>query len=176
MSRAKGEAEAAIFAEPDTLTAICDYISSGDTLYKVSQKIGVRYGRLHSWLHNDPDRLAPYAKALESRQGYVSDIVLDGLMNIARLDMRRLFDKDGRLLEISEIPEEVAQMLSSIEVDQVIKEDDSGNRSIVKTAKVRVPDRLKGFSDLGRSVGMFKDKVEHSGAVKVQASPLDEHI
>jgi hypothetical protein len=168
--------ESAILAEPDALTAICEYISGGDTLHKVSVKMGVHYGRLHSWLHSDPDRLGPYAKALESRQGYVSDIVLDGLMNIAKLDMRRLFDKEGRLLDISEIPEEVAQMLSSIEVDQVVREDKDGNRSVVKTAKVRVPDRLKGFSDLGRSVGMFKDKVEHSGAVKVQASPLDEHI
>lgn len=174
--RSTKEAEMAKFAEPDFLTDLVDEVSSGKTLSRFANEKKVRYGSLYQWLHSDEERVAKYTKALESRQNMVSDLVLNGLIEIAQLDLRRMFDKDGRLLDINELPGEVARLLSSIEVDQAVTKGEDGHDVLTKTAKVRVPDRLKSLNDLGRSVGMFKDKVEHSGGVRVMTNEEDEKL
>ena len=82
--------------------------------------------------------------------------VLQGLANIAGLDIRELFGEDNELVDIKDIPEHLAKAISGIEIDnKVIGED-----SYFRLSKIKTNDRLKALELLGKHLGMFTEKID----------------
>lgn len=165
--RERTERVQALLAEPQTLRDLCAFLSTG-TLAKWCRQHDVRYGDVYSWLHDVdyPDRLDAYTKALESRASYFSDVVLDGLHDIATLDLRKLYDGKGDLIDPHMLPDDVARAVVSHEVEDT----QYGTR---KRAKIEA--RTKGHELLGRSVGLFRDKVEVEGRVTLEDLVAGSH-
>lgn len=85
--------------------------------------------------------------------------VLDRLANIADFDIRKLFDENGNLLPINQLEPETAFALSSIDIGEMTTGDDF----ISLTKKIKAADKIKALELIGRHLGMFTERIEHTG-------------
>ena len=150
------ERERALFSEPDLLDVVVDRLAGGVVLTEVAVELGVRYSALYFWLHSDRERVSRYAKAMESRRVWMSETVVHAFLQLAQFDFRKLYDADGNLLPLHQLPEDAARALVSIDTQE-------GQLPGVRMRKVRVVDRLRALENLGRTVELFKDRLVHSG-------------
>lgn len=109
-----------------------------------------------------------------------SDDVLRELVRLATVDVGGAFDGKGRLLPLSKMPEDVRRAISGVEVEELWGDDGEGGRTQVGVLrKVKFWDKGKALDQLGRHLGLFKDRVEFTGAdggpVQLQAEVKVEH-
>lgn len=95
-------------------------------------------------------------------------------------DVRKLFDSDSRLLEIKEIPDDIAASLSSVEVDQLWGWTIDGRVQIGDTKKVKLWDKPKaltaltelyGFNAPTKVANTDKDGNNLPGVTKIEIVP-----
>lgn len=84
--------------------------------------------------------------------------VIQELSTIAFSDIRGLFDKDGKLRPVHELPDDVAKALSSIEVtrERTIKGAETTTHEAV--TKLKTWDKTKALEMLGRHLALWQDK------------------
>jgi phage terminase small subunit len=98
-----------------------------------------------------------------------ADDVLRELLTFARTDIRKAFDKNGNLLPVHLLPEDVARAISGIEVEDLFDGHGEERTQIGHVRKVKFWDKVKGLELLGRHLKMFTDKFE----VKVDGAFAD---
>ena len=112
-----------------------------------------------------PDISAAVNVALDARvqrTQVMADAVITKAMAIVCFDVRTLFDEDGRLLPVSEMPKEAAQVLAGLDVT-VEKSKDKDSDDYAVTTKIKLPDRNAAIATLLRHlIGM---QVQMSGTV-----------
>lgn len=170
--RQRREAENAILAEPGTLDAICAFIADRGTLTAWCRSIDykVRYQRVYDWIHDDPERLKKYARALEVRQHALGDTVIDGMREGAEADVRRLYDEDGNPLPGHRLPDSLARVVNKVKI--VRKTDEDGGET--ETIEYGLDSRVASREQLGKHLGMFKDNVQLGGKLEVQDATPEE--
>lgn len=92
-----------------------------------------------------------------------SDDVLRELFRIATTDIGDVFDEEGRLKPLKDIPKDTRRAIASIEVDELF---DGSGEDRVQTGwvkKVKFWDKPKALELLGKHLKMFTDKIEHAG-------------
>jgi phage terminase small subunit len=95
--------------------------------------------------------------------------VLEELGRIGFGDIRKLFTENGSLKRVEDLDDDAAACLSSIEV--VTKRVPGGEENEVEhTAKIKLWDKRAALVDIGKHLGMFKERVEHSG---VDGAPIE---
>ncbi len=100
------------------------------------------------------------AREEQSRRTQITaDSVLQELAFTAFLDPAGLFDKDGNLLNIYNMPEDVRRVIAGMDIYQ--KTTDEG--SLCTTSKIKITDKLKALELLGRHFKMWTDKTEITG-------------
>ena len=110
----------------------------------------------------------PHVKAaIEARQGKAADALgiteVRILQELAKIGFSNVQDfatltEDGG--SIRDIPREHAAAIKEITVEQT----DNGKYS-TKKAKISLADKKAALIDMGKHIGMFKEKVEHSGVL-----------
>jgi phage terminase small subunit len=90
-------------------------------------------------------------EAAADRASITIDGVLEQLCRIAFADMRKLFMPDGTLRNISDLDEDTAAAIASMEVE----ESSSGGRRIGRTRRVKLRDPISALCRLGEYLGMF---------------------
>ncbi len=112
------------------------------------------------------------ARVLRTR--VCADAVIEKAMAIVCFDIRVLFDDNGHLRSVKDLPEEAAQVLAGMDVTKV-KVRGSKNDKYAVTTKIRLPDRNAAIATLLRHlIGM---QVNVSGTVKperIEPLPVDE--
>lgn len=111
--------------------------------------------------------------ARSARTQIDADWVLIRLARIADSDIRKLFH--GRELKLPEdLDDDTASALASIEVVTVAK----GEGEVEYVSKMKFWDKRAALVDIGRHLGMFKDKldVEHSGGIVINISSEDAEL
>lgn len=95
------------------------------------------------------------------RTEITADNVLKELAKIGFADIRRLFTPGGNLIPVSDLDDEAAACLASIEITsrKVRGGDDDEHEEV---SKVKLWDKRAALVDLGRHLKLFTDKVEHS--------------
>jgi len=93
------------------------------------------------------------------RTEITADRVLQELAKIGFSDVRKLFTDDGSLVPVTELDDDAAACLSSIEITtrKVRGGDDD---EVEQVFKVRLWDKRAALVDVGRHLGMFTDKLE----------------
>lgn len=99
------------------------------------------------------------------KTGITSEVVLQELLRLARVDISEAFNEDGSLKPIKEIPEDVRRAISAVEVDEIQEGRGDDRRFVGYTRKVKFWDKKGALELLGKHLKLFTDKVEHSGAV-----------
>lgn len=104
---------------------------------------------------------------IQEKAGVTQERILNALLNIAEIDPRKLFHRDGTLKKIHELPDDVALTIASIESDEL--------KGHLK--KIKFWDKPKALELLGRHLKMFVDRNEitdGSGApVTIQFMPAN---
>jgi len=90
--------------------------------------------------------------ALTAARVTVEQTVLE-YARIAYLDPRALFDVEGRLRDVTDMPEELARAISSLEV-----EENEGAKA--RTMKLRLHSKIAALDSLARYLKMWCDHVE----------------
>jgi len=101
-----------------------------------------------------------------------SNFVLEELHKIANTDVSDMFDEEGVLLPIKQMPKAITKTIQSFEVEESHESDPDTGETIAtsKTIKVKLWSKDKSLENLGKHLKLFTDKME------VQASMTLESI
>lgn len=97
-----------------------------------------------------------------TRTEITADKVLQELAKLGFNDPRKLFDQDGRLLPISQLPDDIAAAVSSVEV-VTTRIPGSDPVEVEHTSKIRFWDKRGSLELLGKHLKLFVDRHEHTG-------------
>jgi len=111
-------------------------------------------------------RIKEIAQDAVDRVSLRQDRVLEEIARVAFADIRKLFNADGTLIPIADLPEEVAAALGSVDIQT--SDDDVP----VTTTKIRMADKLKALEQLGRYFKLFTDQVEVTAPKPIMGVPL----
>ena len=117
-----------------------------------------------------PDIQARIAKAMAERSrrtGVNADRVVMELAKIAFVNAKDVIDPDTATVRPDALPEDTAAI-------QSVKVKTFGEDGLER--EVKMADKLRALELLGRHLGMFKDKVELSGALETEKTKLDDLI
>jgi len=105
---------------------------------------------------------AGQAKAKE-QHAITAERVIQELSRIALVDLGRIYNDDGNLLPIKDMPEDARRAIAGVEVDQLFEGRGEDREMVGVTKKVKLFDKPRALEMLGRHFGLFKDRVEHTG-------------
>lgn len=97
-----------------------------------------------------------------------ADFVLDELYKIANSDIGEMFNEDGTVKLISEIPKYLRKAISSFEVVETFEKEGRHKVWTGQIRKVKLWSKDKSLENLGRHLKLFVDKVEHQGNVTLE--------
>lgn len=102
------------------------------------------------------------------RTGINADVVIRELARIARLNPKAVIDLNSATTLPNASDDDLAA-ISSVRVKTIPGEDHDGVER-----EVKFHDKVKALELLGRHLGMFTDKVEHSGSIDTGSPELTE--
>ena len=112
-------------------------------------------------------------RQLAAKTGITQERVLEELAIIAFSDIKNYLDIDqdtggirAKSFDDATMPDKASRALEMVREDRMIREDSKGNDSIINSkVTFKMHDKMKALELLGKHLGMFKDRVEHSGSV-----------
>lgn len=161
-------------SDPGTMLTIFKHLANGGSLINLCKTWDVRYSDFMLWINQDEGRKKLYHEGLEAQQAWAVDRLLQEIRAISFIDIRLIFNEDHSLKPPSEWPDDVAAALAGIEVDEIweMQPQEDSNRmrkvQIGETKKIKLLDKLKALEMLGRDLGRFTQKIEHSGKLTLE--------
>lgn len=107
-------------------------------------------------------------KARAERLNLSEDRVIEELMKIAFADPHRILkaDEEGDvIIDLGGLSREAVAALGEI---TVVTEKGKKKSKITKFTAIKPADRIAALEKIGKHLGMFKDKVEHSGVLSLE--------
>lgn len=108
--------------------------------------------------------IAERMKAREARTEITQDRVLQEYAKLAFLDPRRFYDEAGTLIPVNLLPADVAAALVGVDITESY---DKEGQSAITTKKIKFIDKKGALDSVARHLGMFIDKTEISGSMRV---------
>lgn len=113
--------------------------------------------------------------AMQSRQQrteITQDMVIMELAKLGFFDIRKLFDKNGKPLDISQLDDDTAAALVGLDVQDIA---DSDGNYVGFLKKYKMADKIKALELLGKHVGAFERQDKQQTAVE-DLTPLAEKL
>lgn len=115
------------------------------------------------------------AAAVAERQAAISEKleitqerIVQELAKIGFSDIRQLFTEGGGLRRIETLDDRAAACLSSVEViTRRVPGCDRDDPEYENVAKIKLWDKRAALVDLGKHLGMFTDRIQHSGEISI---------
>ncbi len=85
------------------------------------------------------------------------------LKQIAYFDVGRLFDTHNNAIDIPDLPADVRPCIAGFEITEEFEGRGAERKAIGFTKKYKLVDPLAAILGLGKVMGYFSDKVEHTG-------------
>ncbi|SRR6266404_866013 len=101
---------------------------------------------------------------LQEKTCITQERVLAEYAKIAFLDPRKFYDDKGNLVPVHMLDDDTAAGLSGMDVAEIT----AGEMVIGQTKKIKISDKKSALDSIARHLGMFIEKVEHSGSVTVE--------
>lgn len=104
------------------------------------------------------------AQAARSKRTEVDvDYVVARMVEIDQMDVLDIMNDAMELKPVSEWPRVWRQYLSGFDLAEMFEGRGEDRDMVGILKKIKWPDKIKNLELLGRHLGMFKDRVEHSG-------------
>lgn len=97
---------------------------------------------------------------LANKMEITQERVLQEMARIAFADIRKLYNDYGGLKSIQDLDDDVASIITGIEVTEEFEGYGQDREQIGYTKKIKMADKTKALDMLGKYFGMFKEKVE----------------
>lgn len=119
--------------------------------------------------HPDVEKaLAARRKELAKKFALDAESILQELAGLAYFDPADLFDDDGKLLPIKEMPKHARKAIASIEVDELFEGVGKDRSQIGWTKKIRVWDKNSAIEKAMKHLGQFaKDNAQTRPTVRL---------
>lgn len=95
-----------------------------------------------------------------ARTEITADRVLQELARIGFADVRRIFTPGGGLLTPTDMDDDTAAAVASVEVVERPRRNEAGEVEIEHVRKIKLNDKLGALTQMGRHLGLFTDKLE----------------
>lgn len=102
--------------------------------------------------------------------------IVEELARIGFSDLRKAFTPGGSLRDPSEWDDATAAAISSVEVTTrpTGERDDDGRAIVERIHKIKLWDKNSALEKLAKHLGMFVERVEHSGQIDVRDTAADD--
>lgn len=111
-------------------------------------------------------------QAREQRTEITQDAVIRELAKLGFFDIRKLFDNDGKPLDISKLDDDTAAALVCLDVQDIA--DNDGNY-IGFLKKYKMADKIKALELLGKHLGAWEPQNKHDTEIE-DLTPLAEML
>lgn len=128
-----------------------------------SKKVANRQGHENLLKHDIQVELSKAMSKRAEKTQITQEMVLREYAKLAFLDPRKFFDDQGALIPIHILDGDVAAAVAGMDVTEIATE----NAPITILKKLKFADKKGALDSLARHLGMFIEKVEHSGSVTV---------
>jgi len=121
-------------------------------------------------------RIQELQRNLSKRNQITQDMIIKELALIAFSDIKDLItieENTGVIIpkSFNEMPKEASRVIKRIKEDRAIKEDASGTQvTVYDKVTFELHDKLKALELLGKHLGMFVERVEHTGNITYEIS------
>jgi len=128
-------------------------------------------------LHADPNvslRIAQLRSELYERNKITIDELVQSLAGMVRFDIADLYDEDGKLLPLRQMPLAARQMIQQLDTDEIT----IGDTVIGNTRKIRTIAKLDAVEKLMKHLGAYeKDNFQRKPELNIISSmPTEELI
>ncbi len=110
-------------------------------------------------------RLAELISGLQERNTITREKVMAEYAKLAFFDPRKLFRADGTPKDITELDDQTAAALAGLDVRETVVGD---GEDLCRILKYKLADKKGALDSISKILGMFVDKVEHSGDISVE--------
>ena len=105
-------------------------------------------------------------KLLRNRTEITQDMVIRETAKLAFFDIRKMFDKDGKPLDISNLDDDTAAALVGLDVQDVYEFNNDEKQFIGYVKKYKMADKLKALELLGKRFGTWEPQNKQQTAVE----------
>jgi hypothetical protein len=149
-----------IINEPETINTIFDNVANGGSLIDLCELWSVSYVLILRWIYDEESRTKKYNQALESRNEWAVQRLLDEIRAVSFADIRLVLDAGGKVLPLDKWPTGVARAVAGLDIN------DGPDGSVVK--KIKMYDKLKALEMLGRDLGRLIVRHEVNGKLTLE--------
>lgn len=124
-------------------------------------------------------RINELMDARQKRTEITSDVVLQEILLLAKTDLSRAYDDNGKLLPIKEIPEDIRRAIAGVKVFEEFEGFGKDRVKIGEVRELKLWDKPRALELLGKHLKLFTEKIEHSGSIKfdsISDDDLDKRI
>lgn len=143
-------------------------MANGGSLVDLCQTWNVRYSDIVYWLNTDEARKKKLIEALDAQTEWMKTALLRELKQISFVDITKILNKEGGLVDPSSWPPEIARVVESIEIKENFADNGDGQEQVGWTKKVKLASKLKAIEMMMKNLGMLTERVEHSGKVTLE--------
>lgn len=108
----------------------------------------------------------------EERTEIMQDMVIQELAKLGFFDIRKLFNNDGKPLDISKLDDDTAAALVGLDVQDIA---DSDGNFIGFLKKYKMADKIKALELLGKHLGAWEPQSKHDVEIE-DLTPLAEML
>lgn len=145
-----------IVNDPEFLKTALRHIAMGGTLIEYCAMTDIDFYSVREWFNQEESRRVALKQANDIRKEVISDVILAEIRDMAVLDVTEMYNQDGSVKSIQEMPDSIKKAIKSIERD--------GDK-----VKVQFVDKLKAIEQLAKTTDLFKEKIEVSAHDSLEA-------
>lgn len=162
-----------VLGSPLFMSGLIHEVSNGGSLLDYATKNNVSYSECIEYIYGSPDRKEAYEGMLKSRGEWYVQRITQELKAIGLLDIIDIYNNDGTVKRIEDIPENARRVIADIEVREIFEDTPQGKKWIGYTKKIKFNNKLKAIELLMKHLKMFVDELRVSGTVEVKPSVSD---
>lgn len=143
----------AITADPEMFQNLCNHVANGGSAIEYCKAKQVSYADVMRAIRAKPELKTKYDAAVVDRQEWTTERWLQELSNLSSYSVKDMLNPDGSFKQVSELSDEILA---------AIKEIDAANKT------VKFTDKLKALELLGKKLGLFVEKREVQGVLRLE--------
>ena len=149
------------------------------SIKRSARRAGVSISTAQNWIRTPMirQRINEQLSAKAKRTLLTADHVLADLFSIASVDIGEIFNEDGSMNMIKDIPRDVRKCIASVEVEEIwdrVPTENGENHKVKigEVKKIRFCDKVKALEDCAKHLKLLTEKVEVQHGVSEELSEL----